>query len=217
MEKKCQEVPLPFLESPISPCVAWYEKDQCYLNLAGIYNYLELPYYVSQDYENSGHSIHPTCKEMLDAYVPPLFLEKAKLAGLDVPDFYISNGFFEPPVIIDPINPFITKGRIVWKSGREDSIAKSMTRNHTYAICCQEIPLNSKVAYFRSVLGWCVSGRFRDISLLLWQQFQIPLAKVRLIITPDGRLLLSDISPLLLESLGVKERTYLEENIQWVK
>lgn len=206
-----------FLKPARASFVVWYPRGACYLNLAGIYNYLELPYYISQDYEDADLPIHPTCKEMLDAYVSPMLLEKAKLVGLDVPNYYISNGYFEPPVIIDPINPFIIKSRVVFKPGREASIARSMTRNHTYAICCQEIPPKSQIVHFRSVLGWSVAEGYREISRLIWEHFQIPLAKIRLIVTPDNRFLVSDIAPLLLEALGVKEKKYLKEQIQWVK
>src|SRR5574341_2394079 len=116
--------------------VAWYELGNCYLNLWGDYDYLDHTYYVSQEYENRGAHIQPTCKEMLDAYIPPIFLEKAQRAGISVPEHYISNGYFEPPVILDPINPFMIKSRTVFKPGLEKAIAKSMTRNYTYAICC---------------------------------------------------------------------------------
>ena len=111
--------------------LAMHKEGGFLVNLAGEYDYLELPYYISQDMEILGQTIHPNCKEMLDAYVTPLFLEKAKLAGLDIPEYFISNGYFEPPVIIDPINPFMVRSRIVMHTGRKDSIAKSMTRNHT--------------------------------------------------------------------------------------
>jgi len=186
------------------------------VNLAGEYDYLELPYYVSQDMENLGQNIHPTCKEMLDAYVTPLFLEKAKLAGLDVPEYYISNGYFEPPVIIDPINPFMVRSRIVKHTTRRDAIATSMTRNHTYAICCQEIPEGAKVAKFRSVLGWSTSPQYREISKKVWDHFFIPLAQVRVIVMPDGKILLSDISQLPFERLKSRERAHVEEVVQWV-
>lgn len=185
------------------------------VNLAGNYDYLSNGYYLSEDYENRGHSIRPSCKEMLDAYVPPLFLEKAKLAGVAVPEYYISNGYFEPPVIVDPINPFTLKGRVVLKPGRAKSIAKSLTRNFTYAVCCQEIPEGGKVAHFRSVLGWAVQPVFREFSSVVWQVFGIPLAKVRVIRTKDNRILLSDISPLFVEDLGLHEAGLLKERVSW--
>ena len=130
--------------------MAFDSEAECWVNLAGSYDYLELPYYVSQDYENEQRPVRPTCKEMLDAYVTPLFLEKAKLHGLPIPEYYISNGYFEPPVVVDPINPFMTKARTVLSPGRQESTARSMTRNFTYAICCQDIPAGAKVTHFRA-------------------------------------------------------------------
>jgi hypothetical protein len=195
--------------------VAWYPTGGYHINLAGDYDYLEYAYYVSQDYGNDGMEIHPDCREMLDAYVPPLFLEKARLAGLSVPEYYISNGYFEPPVIIDPINPFMIKSRIVLKSGREQSIARSMTRNYTYAICCQELPSRARIARFRSVLGWSIAEKYHDISRSIWEIFRIPLATVRVIIGADGTVLLSDISQLPYNKLNSRELAYLERNIQW--
>ena len=185
------------------------------VNLAGNYDYMSNGYYISQDFENSGRAIRPTCKEMLDAYVPPLFLEKARLAELPVPEFYISNGYFEPPVIVDPVNPFTLKGRVVLKSGKAKSIAKSLTRNFTYAICCQDIPAGSKVSYFRSVLGWSADSKFRTLSHMVWDIFGIPLARVRTIRTGDGQILLSDIAPLFPEDLRAREMAYLRERVSW--
>ncbi len=195
--------------------IAEYLPDQNLVNLTGNYNYLERGYYTSQDKELGGRIIYPSCQEMIDAYVPPLFLEKARLAGLKVPEFYISNSFFEPPVIIDPVNPFMIKSRIVHEPGREQSIAKSMTRNFKYAMCCQILPPKSRVVNFRSVLGWCVSPRFRELSQDIWQVFRVPLAKVRVIVTADGDFLASDISHLPFDKLGAKELTFLEKEIRW--
>lgn len=191
------------------------ENEENKINLGGNYDYMSRAYFISQDYENREEKIIPTCKEMLDAYVPPLFLEKAKLARIPIPQYYISNGFFEPPVIIDPVNPFTLKGRIVLKHGRAKSIAKSLTRNFTYAICCQEIPEKGKVVYFRSVIGWSTQAKYRYLSKVVWEVFHIPLAKIRVIQLENGEMLLSDISPLFLEDLKQREKQYLEDRITW--
>lgn len=189
--------------------------DEILVNLAGSYDYLSQAYYVSQDGLLAGCTIVPTCQDMLDAYVPPLFLEKARLAKVPVPEFYISNGFFEPPVIVDPVNPFTLKGRVVLKSGRAKSIAKSLTRNFTYAICCQELPVGSRVAYFNSILGWCAQPEYHEQSKIVWEIFKIPMARVRVIKLQNGETLLSDISPLLFASLRQRESKYVEERVQW--
>ncbi len=185
------------------------------VNLAGNYDYLELPYYISQDLDNDGKRVHPTPAEMLDAYVTPIFLEKAKLAGLPIPDYYISNGYFEPPVVIDPVNPFMSRSRVVLKSSRKDAVAKSMTRNFTYAICCQELPDGGMVKHFRSVLGWCNASRFREVSRPIWEIFHIPLARVRVVVLKSGEIMLSDISQLPMEKLNKRERAYLDSKVRW--
>ncbi len=199
----------------LSASVAWYPKEQFHLNLEGDYNFLEIPYYCSQDYEDRGLAVHPTNAEMLDAYVTPIFLQKAALAGIPVAEHYISNGYFEPPVVIDPINPFLAKSRVVLKPGREASTAKSLTRNHTYAMCCQEIPPGGRVVNFRLVLGWSAAERFRPLAQRLWQVFRIPLARVRVIELADGRILASDLAPLPLKALGLRERQHLDKEVEW--
>lgn len=192
-----------------------WKDENCLVNLAGNYDYLAQPYYVSQDFEHEEREIFPTCKEMLDAYVPPLFLEKARLAGVDVPEYYLSNGYFEPPVVVDPINPFTLKGRVVRKASRAASIAKSLTRNYTYAVCCQELPADSRIVYIRAVLGWCTSAVHRVTARQVWDAFHIPVARVRVLQLTDGRRLLSDISPLPFKTLHPREIRHLEEQIKW--
>lgn len=197
--------------------VAWHREEQVFVNLAGNYDYLEQPYYLSQDRETAGEAIHPTCKEMLDAYVTPVCLEKGRLAGLPVADYYISNGYFEPPVVIDPINPFMIRSRVIRKSGRNETAARSMTRNFTYAICCQELPAGAQVTYFRAVMGWSEKIAYRDLAEGVWRVYRLPIARVRVMIMPDGRILLSDLSQLPYDKLNRRELARIEECVVWDK
>jgi hypothetical protein len=195
--------------------VAYFPSESVYVNLSGLYDYLGVSYYLSQDLEAQGKRICPTCKEMLDAYISPLCLEKARIAGIPIPSYYISNGYFEPPVIINPVNPFMIKSRTLWKGRRRESTAKSMTRNFTYAISCQEIPANARVKFFRSILDWCPSPRFRELSQAVWKAFRIPLARIRIIQLDTGDMLFSDISPLPFGQLKPNEFAYLEKKVRW--
>jgi hypothetical protein len=106
---------------------------------------------------------------------------------------------------------------VVLKPGREKAIAKSMTRNFTYAICCQKLDPNDEVVKFRSVLGWCTNPEFRHLSKFVLDIFHIPLATIRVIIEKNGAKLLSDISPLEFNDLRATEYEYLEGKISWVK
>lgn len=195
--------------------IAYFAEGDCLVNLAGRYDYLELPYYISQDLEASGKKVYPSCGEMLDAYITPLFLEKARKAGLKIPEYYITNGYFEPPVVVYPINPFMQKFSIVRKAGRKTGMAKSMTRNYTYAVCCEEIPEGAEIRHFRSVLGWSTSRRYRDLSRNIWEAFRIPLAGIRLLVLESGETLLSDLFQLTFESLNQRELAWLAERINW--
>lgn len=197
--------------------IALSAEDGLRINLAGTYDYMGSPYFISQELEASGLRVRPSCAEMLDAYIVPILLEKAKTNGIAVPAYFISNGYFEPPVIIDPVNPFMFKGRTILSSNNPEKIAKSMTRNYTYAICCQELPPGSKIKRFRSILGWSVLRDFREISSMIWKVFRIPLARVRVIILAGGEILLSDISYLRLEDLNEKELGYLRGKVRWEK
>jgi len=192
------------------------EGDYC-LNLRGKYDYMEAPYFASQELEAAGLTVHPSCKEMLDSYIVPIIMEKAKTSGIAIPSYYISNGYFEPPVIIDPINPFMIKSRTALSSKNMERIAKSMTRNFTYAVCCQEIPSGAKVKKFRLIMGWSQIRQFRELSSQIWDIFKVPLAKVRVIVTSENEILLSDISHLPLEDLNDQELNYLMQKVQWEK
>ncbi len=197
--------------------LATSNEDGTILNLAGRYDYLELPYYISQDLELEGKVVYPSCKEMLDAYVTPVLLEKAKKNGIATAEYYISNGYFEPPAIVESINPFMQKSRTIWKLSRKNSAAKSLTRNFKYAICVQEIRPETKIAEFRSVLGWCHSGRYREMSKKFWEVFRIPLAKVRVLVTPDGEILLSNVVQLPYEKLNKAERKFVAGRVSWLE
>jgi len=203
------------IKRDVSRLIVPYEAEKCLVNLAGNYDYLELPYYISQDFENGGQRIHPTCEEALDAYVTPLFLEKAKLSGLPVSTYYITNNYFEPPVVIDSVNPFMIRSRVVLKPGREQSVAQSLTRNYKYSICCQEIPEGARVRYFRAVMGWCNIPRYKAFALEIWRVFKMPLARVRIIEKSDGTIFYSDLSQLPFEKLNKKEISYLRDLLKW--
>jgi hypothetical protein len=195
--------------------IAYDNISESYLNLAGRYGYLELPYYISQELEHAGKQVQPSCKDMLDAYVTPILLEKARLSGLPVPEFFISNGYFEAPVIVDPINPFMIKCQVVLKQSQQERVAKSKTRNFTYAICCQSLPPNARVKYFRSVMGWCIYSKYRALSEMIWRVFKLPLARVRIIQLENGDALLSDIASLPFDKLNQRELDYIEERVRW--
>ena len=195
--------------------VARLDREECLVNLTGDYSYMSDGYYTSQDQRHGGQALHPSNREALDAYVIPVFLERAKLAGLPVPEWYITNEHFEAPAIVDTINPFMTRQSVVLKQSAAERVSKSMTRNFTYAICCQELPRGSSIRTFRAVLGWTSSPQYQELADRVWRVFRIPLATVRVIVTPDGRAMLSALRPLPFKKLTVREFVHLQSVVTW--
>jgi hypothetical protein len=196
--------------------IAYLEGQDCLVNLAGDYHYLSAGYYLSQDLENQGKNIHPTPREVMDAYIVPLFLEKARLAELPIPTYYITNDYFEPPVVVDAVNPFMMRQSIVRKEGHQERVTKSLTRNYTYAICCQVLPVEARVADFRAALGWSVAPQYRSLAASIWEVFRIPLALVRVIMPRNGTPLLSAIRPLPQNRLNSRERGHVDQQVRWL-
>lgn len=201
---------------PPEPGYARLPSQGCLVNLAGDYDYLTHGYYVSQELELSGEQIHPTCAEVFDAYVTPLFLEKARRAGLDTPEYYLTNDWFEPPVLIDTMNPFMNRQRIVRSPAQQESAARSLTRNYTYAICCQELSDGARVRHFQAVIGWSAQPHYRNLARSVWEVFRIPIARVRVLEMEAGRILLSGMWPLRWRDVGKRERAHLERELEWL-
>ncbi len=207
--------PIPEISVPKRKLIGFLPEEGCFVNLTGSYDYLESGYYASQEMEAEGKIIHPTCKEILDSSVVPVFLERARQEGLPVPEYYITNEYFEPPVIVDSINPFMTRQSVVLKSGHQERVAKSLTRNYTYAICCQILPPGARISEFRSVMGWCTKSRYLPLSQEVWRIFRMPLVLVRVIILEDGSLMLSRLQELPSNKLFPSELRYIESKVQW--
>jgi hypothetical protein len=196
--------------------LARHSADDSLVNLAGDYDYLTDGYYVSQEAEVSGEPVHPTCEEVLDAYIAPLFLERARGNGLPIPEYYLTNDWFEPPVLIDTVNPFMNRQRIVRSPRQQEKAARSLTRNYTYAICCQELLPGARVRHFQAVLGWSGAVRFRPLAAAVWGVFRIPIARVRVIEQGGRDPQLSGLWPLPWRRLGERERRYVEGVVQWL-
>ena len=134
---------------------------------------------------------------------------------MQVPDYYVTNDYFEPPAVIDPVNPFMDRQRVVLKGTDADRVARSLTRNYTYAMCCQTLPEGARLTHFRSILGWSSSLRYRILASRIWETFRIPLASVRLMVLSDGTVLFSRIKPLPPDRLSRRERDFLEAHVTW--
>lgn len=170
-------------------------------------------HYGSVEAEVAGVKVYPTIKESLDAYVVPLLMERASAAGIPVPEYYISNGYFEPPAIVYPINPFMKKHSVVYKAGHVKRIAKSMTRNHKYAICVQKITDDVAIREYKCIMGTTTCDELQAMAAQVWELFHLPICTLRVI--EDGKIMLSAIEPCPLHELGSKELKLLRKANEW--
>ncbi len=200
---------------PPEPGYAWSESGACWVNISGDYDYLTGGYYLSQELEQAGEPVHPTCREVLDAYITPLMIERARTAGLDTLPYYITNSYFEPPVLIDTLNPFMNRQRVVRSSAQQERVARSLTRNHTYAICCQELDSVEQLRHIRTFLGWTRVPAFRPVAAAVWEIFGIPIARVRVAVRAGVPPVLTGIWPLPWQVLTAAERDRLAGALVW--
>lgn len=184
-------------------------------NLAGDYTYLTSGYYVSLDAELAGLTVLPTTSEALDAYVVPIAMAKAQLAGISVPEHVVvTDRFPPPPMLAYPINPFSSKGELILDQETLESRRKGLTYTGKYAVLAQLLPVDQRMDVVRLVLGKATVPEYREFGQRVFELFRLPLMRVRVIVTP-GAYLLSAIEPLPFAELTDEEHAQLEGMGRW--
>ncbi len=185
-----------------------------YLNLFGDYTYLTEGYYISLDVELKHLPILPTTQEILDAYVVPLAMVKAKINNVPVPEYEIITEKINPPVIAYPINPYTSKFEIVDLNDDLKKKLNSVTMNGKYATLCQRLPIDYRIDTVRSIVGKTLVNEYEEFIKNIYRVFKIPLMNIRVIVT-SSNYLLSAIEPLRLDELTLKEKKIIEEIGTW--
>jgi hypothetical protein len=162
--------------------------------LSGDYEYMTAGYYACQDAELAGEDPLPACADALDAYVVPIALEKAAKAGVAVPDWILTHEYFPVPAVCYGVNPFSRRHEVVREESARRAVARRLTGNFRYSMCCQLITRETEVVEFRMVCGRTESAEFEGWADSVFSIFRVPLATVRLL--RGARLQLSAIEPL---------------------
>ena len=188
-----------------------------FINLEGDYTYLTDGYYRSMEAEHEGQIAYPSPQAAIDAYVVPLALSKAKAAGISIPQWEIANDqavTIEPPFVAYPINPFQDEGIVIADNASLGDAFKSLTMSNKYAVVCQHMPPDSRIDTLRLVRGKCLKPEYAALADLLWRTFQVPLARVKVIVT-ERQHLFSAIQPLKREELTQNEKAIIKEAGLW--
>lgn len=179
------------------------------------YFYKTEPYYTIVQNEYQGIKTVPSSSDVLDAYIVPICLEKAKLAGIPVCDWVISYQYISLPAIVYGLNYFSTPSdRFIIKDLAEaKSVIKHVTNHGKYPFCYQKIADDSSMLKCISIFGKTIDGCQGVSSLAekIYQTFRIPLVEI-VLVRDLSVYYLSSLAPVKYSQLS-QEETEILQNI----
>jgi hypothetical protein len=176
------------------------------------YFYKTEPYYTILRHEMEGRPVRPSSMSVLDAYVVPICLERARLAGIPVCAWEISQGYAPLPSILYGLNYFATASdyAVVSDSEKAKDVVRHITNKGKYPFCYQKLDdgaeVGSCIAIFGKTIGSCRMSA--DIARRVYELFEIPLVTL-VFVRYEDRCLLSSISPARYAHLSGGERSLL--------
>jgi hypothetical protein len=192
------------------------ERDNVLHIVSEHYGYKTEPYYRILDYESRGVHVSPTSKDVIDASVVPICLERLKLKGVPVCRWGISQEYVPIPSILYGMNYFSNTSNYI--TVEDSSVAKKVidhiTNNGKYPLCYQELNEGYSIELVVSIFGNVIE-RDRsvvDIAKKIYETFFIPL--VTLIFVRYGdKYFLSSLTSIKYSKMSKKERMLLNSYI----
>ena len=176
------------------------------------YFYKTGPYYEILRHELEGKPVRPGSSAVLDAYVVPVCLERAHLAGIPVCEWGISQGYTPLPAVLYGLNYFATASeyRVVRDNEEAKEAIKHITNKGKYPFCYQQLiddaALHSCVAVFGKTSGTC--AEVAGIARAIYDLFAIPLVSLVMVHDKNGYRLTS-LSSVRYSHLSAEERALL--------
>jgi RimK-like ATPgrasp N-terminal domain len=176
------------------------------------YSYKTETYYTILSYELEGKKVMPSSRAILDAYVVPICLERAKQGGIPCCEWGISQGYVPLPALLYGLNYFATTSDFfeVHDNGRAKEVIKHITNIGKYPFCYQKLgdgaTIYSCVGIFgKTATSWSPAA---GIAEKVYECFRIPL--VTMVFVKNGeQLLLSSLAPTRYSQLTSDERSLL--------
>jgi len=176
------------------------------------YSYKSEAYYTILAREQAGEAIRPSSRDVLDAFVVPVCLERAERAGIPVTDWGISQAYVPLPAILYGINYFATATdyAVVRDTGQAKDVIKHITNKGKYPFCYQKIDdgatISTCTAVFGRTSGSCAA--IAGYAEKLYELFSIPLVNMVFVRTGDT-FALSSLAPTRYTRLTPGERAFL--------
>lgn len=176
------------------------------------YFYKTEPYYTIVKNEHEGIKTVPSSSDVLDAYIVPICLEKAKLAGIPVCDWIISNQYVSLPALVYGLNYFSTPEEhfVVSDIAEATQVIKHVTNHGKYPFCYQKISDASSVTKCVSIFGKTINC-CESVSTLaekIYEVFRLPLVEIVLVKDAEGYHL-SSLAPVKYSQLSKEENEIL--------
>jgi hypothetical protein len=176
------------------------------------YAYKTDAYYTILQHELEGRAVKPASNDVLDISVVPLCLERARLHGIPVCDWGISQGYVPVPSILYGINYFASTAAycVVRDNTRAKEAVRHLTNCGKYPFCYQKLPAGATISSCAAIFGRtsCAEGEVEEIARQVYDLFSIPL--VTMILVDDGATVrLSSLSPTRYSRLSPGERSLL--------
>jgi hypothetical protein len=175
-------------------------------------------YYTAVQSEMSGINTVPSSGQVIEAYVVPICLEKAKLSGIDVSDWEISYQYASMPCVIYGLNYFSTPSEfsVVRDEETAKEVIKHVTNKGKYPFCYQKLAADANIVAVTSVFGNVVENDNPGIAGMIadvYRLFKIPLFSA-ILIEHDGKYSLSSLGPVRYSKLTRGEKHLLGEYLQ---
>lgn len=188
------------------------ERDGTWHIISENYSYKSEPYYIILDYELHGKDVRPSSSAVLDAYIVPMCLERARLAGIPVAEWGISQGFVPLPALIYGLNYFATSADffLVRDNDKAKEVIAHITNKGKYPFCFQKIPpgatIHSCISIFGRTAGSCAA--VSELAEKIYRIFSIPLVTMVFVRTGE-EFTLSSLSPTRYTRISADERALL--------
>ena len=176
------------------------------------YFYKTLPYYTILRHELEGIPVRPSSREVLDACVVPVCLERASLAGIPVCRWGISQGYAPMPSILYGIHYFPTASeyRVVSDNAAAKEVIRHITNMGKYPFCYQPLEENAAVHTVTAVFGR-TSGAdtgVAEIARAVYDLFSLPLVSL-VLVRDDSGYRLSSLSQVRYTQMKAEDRAML--------
>lgn len=170
--------------------------------------YLKPGYFEVVDAELNGLNVSPSFDDAINAHAVLICLDRAKRAGIAVPDYYVTTrNIKEFPALVYAMNPYTCNRKIVTKNNKARTM-RALTRNYMYPVCVQKI--YGSIKEVMGVCGLTTERKYQKLVEKIWQIFNVPLVKI-IIMTGRKGTKLSAIDPVEIFELSKDELKLLKK------